>query len=145
MKLLKTVLTGLLLLFSGSTRASEPNPQFGPLNLSFEENRGQAPSAVQFLARGHGYNLMLTPEGTRLLLRHGRHGLSLTTTLAGANLKPVIRGEGKQPGKVHYLRGGRSLTNIPTYARVKYERVYPGVDLAVECSRAGQTQETCRT
>ncbi len=127
MKHLKMALAGFLLLFSGATRSSDTTVR--PLNLSFEENQGQAPDDVRFLARGHGYNLLLTPEGNRLLLRRGRHGFSLTTTLANANPKPVIRAEEKQAGKVHYLRGGFSLTNIPTYARVKYERVYPGIDL----------------
>ena len=127
MKHLKMALAGFLLLFSGATRSSDTTVR--PLNLSFEENQGQAPDDVRFLARGHGYNLLLTPEGNRLLLRRGRHGFSLTTTLANANPKPLIRAEEKQAGKVHYLRGGFSLTNIPTYARVKYERVYPGIDL----------------
>src|SRR5437899_476598 len=127
MKHLKMALAGFLLLFSGTIPASKSKS--GPLNLSFEENHGQAPNDVRFLARGAGYSLLLTPQGNRLLLRHGRRRLSLTTTLADANPKPVIRGEENQAGKVHYLRGRLSLKNIPTYARVKYERVYPGIDL----------------
>jgi len=70
MKHLKMALAGFLLLSSGATRSS--NTRLDPLNLSFEENHGQAPDDVRFLARGHGYNLLLTPEGNRLLLRRGR-------------------------------------------------------------------------
>src|SRR5438876_3652164 len=34
---------------------------YGKLPLSFEANRGQTDARVQFLARGHGYSLFLTP------------------------------------------------------------------------------------
>jgi hypothetical protein len=35
---------------------------FGKLPLSFEANRGQTNSRVQFLSRGSGYSLFLTPH-----------------------------------------------------------------------------------
>src|SRR5881396_3134179 len=50
-------------------------------NISFEENRGQGPSNARFLARGQGYNLVLTPDGNQLVLRHDGRGLSLTSRL----------------------------------------------------------------
>jgi hypothetical protein len=42
------------------------------------------------------------------------------------------RGEATLPGKVHYLTGNEPSawrTNIPTYAKIRYEQVYPGIDL----------------
>jgi photosystem II stability/assembly factor-like uncharacterized protein len=98
----------------------------GRLPISFEENRGQAAAGARFLARGPGYSLILTREGNHVVLRGG---VSLIARLIGANANPEIRGERKLPGKVHYLRGKQSLTDIPTYGRVRYDRVYPGIDL----------------
>ena len=51
---------------------------------------------------------------------------------AGANLNPQPTGEERLPGVANYMVGGDStrwLTGVPTYARVSYKNVYPGVDL----------------
>jgi len=56
----------------------------------------------------------------------------LRLSLVGANPDPVIRGEAALPGKVNYLRGKDPAawrTGLSTYAKVRYEGVYPGVDL----------------
>ena len=42
---------------------------YGRLPLSFEENQGQVDSQVEFLARGRGYTLFLTPTEAVLSLR----------------------------------------------------------------------------
>src|SRR5260221_9720058 len=42
---------------------------FTRLPMHFEANHGQADNAVQFLARGRGYTLFLTPDETVLKLR----------------------------------------------------------------------------
>src|SRR5437870_3373363 len=42
---------------------------YGKLPLSFEKNEGQTDSQVQFLARGRGYTLFLTPTKAVLALR----------------------------------------------------------------------------
>src|SRR4029077_1428453 len=52
--------------------------------------------------------------------------------LEGANLEAKISGIDPLSGKVNYFLGNKPEhwhTNIPTYSRVKYEQVYPGVDL----------------
>ena len=52
--------------------------------------------------------------------------------LLGANANPSLRGEAELPGKSNYFSGKDTTqwqTNIPTYARVKYEAVYDGIDL----------------
>jgi len=56
----------------------------------------------------------------------------LRLSLVGANPEPVVRGEAALPGKVNYLRGKDPAawrTGLSTYAKVRYENVYPGVDL----------------
>ncbi len=42
---------------------------YGRLPLSFEENQGQVDSQVEFLSRGRGYTLFLTPTAAVLSLR----------------------------------------------------------------------------
>src|SRR5207247_10544333 len=42
---------------------------YGNLPLSFEANEGQSDTQVEFLARGHGYSLFLTPNEAVLALR----------------------------------------------------------------------------
>jgi hypothetical protein len=44
---------------------------YGQLPLSFEANQGQADAQVQFLSKGKGYSLFLTPTEAVLALRHG--------------------------------------------------------------------------
>jgi hypothetical protein len=52
--------------------------------------------------------------------------------LVAANPNPRVAGQAELPGKVNYFIGNdpdKWRTNIPTYAKVKYRDVYPGVDL----------------
>src|SRR5262245_25513583 len=58
--------------------------------------------------------------------------LSLRMKLIGANFLDRPTGLSELPGKVHYLqtKGPRKqITNIPIFAQVRYEEVYPGIDL----------------
>jgi hypothetical protein len=53
-------------------------------------------------------------------------------TLQGAKPNPQAVGLERLTGKVNYLRGNdpeKWRTNVPTYAKVKYDAVYPGIDL----------------
>lgn len=52
--------------------------------------------------------------------------------LVGGNREAKTVGEDELPGKSNYFIGSDPKnwrTNVPQYARVKYERVYPGIDL----------------
>lgn len=61
-----------------------------------------------------------------------RQSAVLRMKLTGANRAPVAVGLEELPGKSNYFSGRdpkRWRAGIPTYAKVKYEGVYPGVDL----------------
>ncbi len=97
--------------------------------LSFEANRGQTDAQVHYLARGRGYNLFLTAREAVLAGRAGTARLRLL----GSNPQPAVSGLEELPGKSNYFIGrdpARWRTDIPTYARVEYRGVYPGIDLA---------------
>jgi len=126
---------------------------YGKLPLSFEANRGQAGPGVDFLARGPGYRLSLSPVEAGLMLRtspevpesrdtmlreHGREVPEMSTVvlrmkIVGGAADAVGSGVEKLPGKVNSYIGADPAqwhTNIPTYAKIVYANVYPNVDLA---------------
>src|SRR3989442_1425626 len=108
------------------------------LPLIFEANAGQMDPAVKFFSRGPGYTLFLTPTEAALALIKSpadaapSKGTLLRMKLVGAAPQPQVSGLEGLPGKVNYFIGNDPLqwrTNVPTYAKVRYESVYPGVDL----------------
>jgi len=125
----------LVLPVSASTRADATRPLPEALPLIFELNAGQTSSDVKFLSRGAGYTLFLTPAEMVLGFAtppSQKKAAVLRMQLPGANPQPRIAGIEELPGKVNYFIGddpAQWRTNLPTYAKVKYESIYPGVDL----------------
>jgi hypothetical protein len=125
---------------------------YGKLPLQFEANRGQTHKDVHFLSRGAGYSLYLTAGEAVLVLakpnadakrdvstkserrdtRTQAQSVALRMSLVGAARKPVVSGLDEQPGKANYFIGkdpAKWRSNVPTYAKVHYRNVYPGIDL----------------
>ena len=127
---------------------------YGQLPLSFEANQGQTDDQVQFLARGSGYTLFLTPTEAIFALQQVVAETEVTPSslvqsiqtnlterakptlmrmqLVGANPAPQMGGLEKLPGRSHYYIGNdpqKWHTDVPHFARVEYQDVYPGVDL----------------
>ena len=105
--------------------------------LSFEPNQGQLASTVQFLSRGSGYALFLTPGKVVLNLERQEPASAasvdtLRMSLMGASPKANAVGLAPQPGVVSYFIGNdpkKWRSGIPTYGKVEYPQIYPGVDL----------------
>ena len=111
--------------------------------MVFEPNQGQAEASVQFLARGRGYGLFLTPTEAVLVLapstRVPSRGASASLAaplvvrmrLLGADAGATIAGSEPLSGRSHYLLGqaDRWQRAVPTFARVRYTDVYPGISL----------------
>src|ERR1019366_5079876 len=114
--------------------ASRNEAKLMSVPLSFEPNQGQAASAVQFLSRGSGYALLLSP-GEVVLNLERQQPVSvdrLRMSLIGANPKVNLVGLARQPGVVSYFIGNDPKnwrSGIPTYGKVTYPQIYPGVDL----------------
>lgn len=113
--------------------------RYGRLPLRFEANRGQADRRARFVSRGPGYSLFLTRREAVLRLaraearaKHGTaRGAVVRMRLVGARCSGPA-GVQRLPGVSHYLLGSdraRWRTHVPGYARVRYEAVYPGVNL----------------
>ena len=108
---------------------------YGKLPLHFEANRGQTHRDVRFLSHGPGYNLYLTAgEAVLVLSRPAADAkrVALRMSLVGAAREPQVSGLDELPGKTNYFVDkdpAKWRTRVPTYAKVRYREVYPGIDL----------------
>jgi Bacterial Ig-like domain (group 3)/Beta-propeller repeat len=121
------------------------NAAYGQFPMSFEVNQGQTDAQVSFLTRGPGYALFLTPSEAVLSLQapaapspatgavpQAAAGDDLRMQLIGANAAPSVVGLDQLPGTSNYLIGSDPSqwhTDVPNFARVQEQGVYPGVDL----------------
>jgi len=142
--------------FAAGTAASEASlaNAYGRLPVSFEANHGQTDRRVKFLSRGSGYDLFFTDDEAVLSLKKGNPERKqppspvgppvpgkrpssetadfLRMRLLGASPAVRVSGVDELPGKSNYFVGNdpaKWQTNVPTYAKVRYEEVYPGVNL----------------
>ena len=135
------------------TTQAELRASYGVLPLSFELNQGQTDSVVDFLARAGGYLLFLTPTEAVLafdnsaahsgkwnreeLLSTDRNNprpprLIVRMKLEGANPATSVEGLDQLGSRTNYFSGpdpAQWYTDIPSYARVRYAQVYPGIDM----------------
>jgi hypothetical protein len=128
---------------------------YGKLPLSFEANHGQTDTQVKFLSRTSVYSLFLTGDEAVLTLRGKKTDTSkakirsaahtlpsgmaefktcavLRMKLVKANPAAKVTGVDELAGTSNYFIGNdpaKWRTNVPTYAKVKYEGIYSGIDL----------------
>jgi len=129
--------------------------EYGKLPLSFEANHGQTDPKVKFLSRGPGYKLFLLPNEAVLTLERERRAKPakklaafprfpeapereasppeiIRMSLLGAAANAAVTGVEQMPGKSNYFIGNdpsQWRTNVPNYAKVRYQGVYRGIDL----------------
>lgn len=121
---------------------------YGKLPLRFEANQGQTDGQVKFLARGSGYSLYLTAAEAVLRLRRDKadeaeSAATLRIRMAGAKPDPRVAGVEELPGRSNYFIGNdprKWRTGVPSYAKVKYEGVYEGVDVVYYGNAQGQLE-----
>ncbi|MGK0172631.1 MAG: hypothetical protein ACI9W2_004370, partial [Gammaproteobacteria bacterium] len=122
--------------------------------MRFEQNLGQVQSNVRFTSRGRGYELYLSDDETVLKLHDRRvrkvnqpRNVSVTQIpsktvpgnqsvlrmrLIGAHTPSAMTGSKPLHTRVNYLRGANEKQwhrDVPTFARVKANAIYPGIDL----------------
>ena len=120
------------------------------LPLIFEPNQGQTDSSVKFVSHGAGYSLFLESTGAVLAMRtakpasadrsaasqngsgNGPNMESVRMTLVGSNPAAAVAGSDQLPGRSNYFIGNdpkKWHTGVPQFAGVRYQSVYPGIDL----------------
>ena len=105
---------------------------YGQLPLSFEANQGQTDATVNFLSRGSGYTLFLTPGEAVLSLGAGQGNDVVRMRIVGADPNAQSAGLEAQAGRTSYLLGDDSSqwhTEVANYGKVEYQDVYSGIDL----------------
>ncbi len=122
---------------------------YGKLPLAFEPNQGQTDARVRFLTRGGGMTAFFTDSETALVLsrseRRDPEALPrerrepdkveqavVRMKLVHGRAAGQVRGLEKLPGMSNYFIGNdpkKWRTDVPHYARIEYEGVYPGIDL----------------
>jgi hypothetical protein len=85
-------------------------------------------------ASGAGQNepLNATVGSSRDAVVSHRVSAVVRMQLVGGNPQPAVRQEDERPGKSNYFIGndpGRWRTKVPSYGKVRYRNVYPGIDL----------------
>jgi hypothetical protein len=121
--------------------------------LRFEKNVGQAPRPVEYVSHAGAYSVAFTPHEALLsialpspkpqpasfLKKSGDTpkppsvpvSVPVTLSLAGSNPSSRITALDPLPGQTNYLVGkpDRWHKDVPTFCRIQYRSVYPGIDL----------------
>ncbi|MBI1315946.1 PKD domain-containing protein [bacterium] len=122
----------------------------------FEENQGQGPAWANFWMNQHqsriGFGQMriglrLTdPEALHRLHPHGHDRAEsepspmnlrvkqwdLFLTLEGGHPRQPIAEGAALPGSSHYHRGKQSIADVPSFQRIRYRDILPGIDWLIE-------------
>jgi hypothetical protein len=119
---------------------------YSKLPMSFEQNAGQSRPEVDFIARGSGYTVLLAADGAVLALKtpksldrafdsvakHEEEKVATIRMELVGSQQAGATGEEKLPGKANYFVGhdpAQWHRDVPTFAKVYYSRVYPGIDV----------------
>jgi len=102
--------------------------------LVFIENQGQKSAEVLYHASAAGHSIFFTPDS--VVCAWGgddtRPVSSVAITIAGQNPDTCVKGEDLLPGTANFLIGDdpeKWVTSVPTFGKVRYEGVLPGVDI----------------
>jgi hypothetical protein len=101
--------------------------------LAYEPNDGQFSPDVLFAARGSGFALVLTRTSVTLTPDGSlQPAAAIRLRFAHAGAHPLVHGVQPLQEHVNYFLGrnpARWHADVPTYGRVEYSGLYPGIDL----------------
>jgi Beta-propeller repeat len=130
---LRFISSAFIFLTTLSTIASAASRSNISLPLTFEENKGQAAQRYLFLSRHNQIEAMFLPNGVDFSLPQTKNrSQRLSLRLVGSNAETRVRSFEQVEGRSNYLLGSdpsRWIQGVPNYSRLKYEGVYPDIDL----------------
>ncbi len=106
------------------------------LPLTFVENQGQLDQRVDYYVRGRDKTIYFTPDGVTYALTDAEAGERWTVKLGFVDANPGVHpvGERRAETTISTFRGPPEAwqTDLPTYRRVVYRDLWPGIDLAYQ-------------
>ena len=116
-------------------RSGQSLSSFG-LPIRFEPNVGQAAPVLKYIGHASGMRIGLLESDVVIDLASAQPtgAAQVRLELVDANENPVLRAEQPQVGVSNFLVGNdpsRWKTGVRNYGAVRYQEVYPGVDLVV--------------
>ena len=113
-------------------RAAEQTASLAGPDLFFEENRGQFPDGVAYVARGSDHHIVLDANGASYDLGPLDGDQRIRVLHAGGRTPAAVIPAEPLPGRVHYFLGNdpqRWVTGASTWGRVRLHSVYEGIDV----------------
>jgi hypothetical protein len=105
------------------------------VHLIFVENVGQFPGDARFYIYGADHAIWLADNALWVTVDEGVEGaVNLKLSFPGANPRPRLQPFDRSETAINYYRGqdpDNWHANVPTWVGVRYESLYPGVDLEV--------------
>ena len=125
---LLTALAGVCVCSALAAGVPRTREALAALPLYFEANQGQWAPGVLFEARSGSYSVSLTRSGARVASAEGRR---ISVSFVNANRRPLVRGTDPLASHSNYFVGPRKnwRTGVPHFGRVRYQGVYPGIDV----------------
>ena len=107
---------------------------FGQSTLYLEQNRGQAPRGVDFVALGFGHKFLVSAAGATLELfdAAAKSSHSVQMQLVGASSSSAGEGLERVAFSSAYFSANDPqglLRHLPNFAKVRYREVWPGIDV----------------
>jgi hypothetical protein len=117
----------LLIVWIAACAGLAANPAGDAVPLVFLANRGQAPEAVRFMAKGSGLTAFFS-SGEALFRIEDTF---VRVQFLGARPAVEIEGLEPQPGQANFLIGRQEewRLGVPLYGGVTYRELYPGIDM----------------
>ena len=119
---------GFVLLAAAPVFAQQQQQGERSLPVFFIPNAGQADPSLRYMVETPGLNAGFMPTSAVFHLDR----LTLRVSFAGANPQTPIEGEERLHGGANFLIGNRPQewkTNLPTYQKILYRNLYPGIDM----------------
>ena len=103
--------------------------------LHFVENRGQVDGPVKYYVQGKDKSVYFTKEGVTFALKDRERAERWVMRLGfegASEVEPI--GQAASKGIVSYFKGSKEdwKTGIPTYRKLVYKQLWPGIDLVYE-------------
>jgi hypothetical protein len=120
---MRIVIAMLLLAVAPGFSAAKPERS---LPLFFFPNTGQTDSSVQYIAQTPDLSARFRADSAIFQIQQHR----ICVRFAGANPGVTVEGQDTLPAKINFFLGNENWKrDVPSYARIVYRGLYPGIDM----------------